>query len=129
MELIRGSIARHSVVIHRSDDPVETTQHEASRADWSTVVPIRLPDTIGVEERLPPGAASVLINRSHTYPDLILPISADEKRFVDEIDGRRTVAEIAGAVGAGDVRTLMDRLISYDQVVSATSTSAGTSAI
>jgi SAM-dependent methyltransferase len=129
MELIRGSIARHSVVIHRSDDPVETTQHDASRADWSTAVPIRLPGTIGVEERLPPGAAVVLINRSHTYPDLILPISADEKRFVDQIDGRRTVAEIAGAVGAGDVRTLMDRLISYDQVVSATSTSAGTSAM
>jgi SAM-dependent methyltransferase len=121
MELFRGTMSRHSLVIHRSDDPVEMTQHSRSQADWSTAVPIRLRDTIGVEEPLPPGAASVLINRSHTYPDLILPISADEKRFVDEIDGHRTVAEISEAVGVGDIGTLMDRLVSYDQVVYATS--------
>jgi hypothetical protein len=129
MELFRGSMSRHSVVVHRKDDPLELTQHPLSQTDWSTAVPVRLPATISVEERLPPGAASVLINRSHTYPDLTLPISANEKRFVDEIDGRRTVSEIAGASGVGDVRNLMDRLVSYDQVVYATSASQPTSAV
>jgi SAM-dependent methyltransferase len=129
MELFRGTMSRHSIVIHRSDDPVEMTQHGLSPADWATAVPILLPDTISVGERLPPGAASVLINRSHIYPDLILPISADEKRFVDEIDGHRTVGEIAEAVGVGDIGTLMDRLVSYDQVVITTSTSDGSSAV
>ena len=33
-------------------------------------MPIRLPDTICVQERLPPGAAGVLINQTHTYRDL-----------------------------------------------------------
>ena len=38
-------------------------------------------------ERLPPGVAAVLINRSHTYRDIYLPIDAREKRMFDAIDG------------------------------------------
>jgi hypothetical protein len=39
-----------------------------------------MPDTIAVQERLPPGAAAVLINRTHTYTDMYLLIDAQQKK-------------------------------------------------
>ena len=47
---------------------------------------VRSTDTISVQERLPPGAAGVLINRTHAYRDLIMPIDSTEKRLFDAID-------------------------------------------
>ena len=47
---------------------------------WLSYVPLRLPWTLVVRERLPPGAAAVLINRAHAYPDLALPINAAQDR-------------------------------------------------
>ena len=43
---------------------------------WLGYVPLRVSDTIVVQERLPPDAAAVLINKAHTYTDIYLPISA-----------------------------------------------------
>ena len=43
---------------------------------------------------MPPGAAAVLINQSHTYTDLYLPIDEEERQMFDTIDGRRTIADI-----------------------------------
>ena len=57
-------------------------------------MPIRLPDTICVQERLPPGAAAVLINRSHTFKDLFMPIDSTEKSLFDAIDGNRSIGDI-----------------------------------
>ena len=34
---------------------------------WLGYVPLRMPDTVCVQERLPPGAAGVLINQTHAY--------------------------------------------------------------
>ena len=59
-----------------------------------------MPDTICVQERLPPGAAAVLINRSHTYTDIYLPIDAQQKKMFDAIDGERTIGEIVVEHGA-----------------------------
>ena len=61
-----------------------------------------MPDTICVQERLPPGAAAVLINRTHTYTDIYLPIDAQEKKMFDAIDGERTIGEIVVEQGQRD---------------------------
>jgi hypothetical protein len=61
-------------------------------------VPLRLPTTICVEERLPPGAAGVFLNRNHPFHDLILVIDAKEKSIFDRIDGRHSIADLV----AGD---------------------------
>jgi hypothetical protein len=80
-----------------------------------------MPDTICVQERLPPGAAGVLINQSHTYTDLYLPIDAQEKQWYDATDGKRTIHEIMGYTTTGDslqrARIFFERLWWYDQVV------------
>lgn len=81
-----------------------------------------MPDTICVQEKLPPGAAAVLINRSHTYTDIYLPIDAQEKQLFDAIDGKRTVGEIVGEHGQRDTaRALFERLWRHDQIVFDTS--------
>ena len=95
VELFRGTMIRHSVVVYRDDSPVAGRGIGFSGDRWPDYVPIKMPDTICVQERLPQGAAAVLINQTHTYRDLYLAISATEKLLFDGIDGDRSIGEIA----------------------------------
>lgn len=94
MELFRGTMVRHSAVVHRRDRPSrDRVSFEGDR--WLGYVPVRLPDTVMVHEKLPPGAAAVVLNKGHTYTDIYLPLSAQQKRLFDAIDGKRSIGEIA----------------------------------
>jgi SAM-dependent methyltransferase len=120
VELFRGTMIRHSLVAYRDDSPAARVSFDGDV--WLDYVPIRVPDTICVQERLPPGAATVLINRTHTYTDIYLPIDAQEKNMFDAIDGERTIGEIVVEQGQhGKARALFERLWRYDQVVLDTS--------
>src|SRR5262249_50079181 len=76
IELFRGTMIRHSVIVYRDDSTLKQVSFAGD--DWLNYVPHRMPDTICVQDRLPAGAAAVLINRTHTYADLFLPISDAE---------------------------------------------------
>jgi SAM-dependent methyltransferase len=122
MELWRGTIATHSVVVSRNDGaPVSMPGAFADGDDWRDYVPIRLPGTLCIQERLPAGAAGVLISRYHSSPDLILPIDAREKQMLDAVDGHHTFAAIAQTAGGSallpQARCLFEKLFWYDQVV------------
>ena len=88
-------------------------------------MPIRTADTISVKKRLPPGAAAVLINPTHSYTDLLLQIDENECRIFDAVDGSRSIGEIAartrrssGAEShAEKTRAFFERLWWHDQVV------------
>jgi SAM-dependent methyltransferase len=119
MELWRGSMTTHSVIVRRNDAR-ETAGIGFEGEQWMRFVPIRLPWTQLVQERIPPGAAGVLLNRSHQQHDLILIVDAAEKRLFDAIDGRRSVGEIADSARLTDrraARSFVERLWQYDQVV------------
>jgi len=117
-ELFRGTMVRHSLIAYRNDAPKGAQAIRFTGDAWLDHVPIRMPDTICIQERLPPGAAAVLINRNHTDTDLFLPIDAQEKRWFDAIDGTRTVREIVRTHERPDIsRSFFDRLWWYDQVV------------
>ena len=76
------------------------------------------PNTIVVQDKVPPGAAAVVLNKSHTYTDIYLPIDARQKQLFDAIDGKRTIAEIAPQVALRDAaRVLFEGLWWYDQIV------------
>jgi len=94
VELFRGTMLRHSLVVYRDDCPGGGQSISFDGDRWTDYVPIRLPGTISVQEKLPPGAAAVLINQNHTYPDLILPVDEMQKQFYDGIVGERSIAEI-----------------------------------
>ena len=116
-ELFRGTMMSHSVIVRRDDRGGTARAIGFSGDAWLDYVPVRMPDTLCVQERLPPGAAAVLINRAHTYTDLYLPIDAREKRLFDTIDGERRIGEIAGDEERDVCRTLFERLWWHDQVV------------
>jgi hypothetical protein len=114
VELFRGTMMRHSLVVYRADNAdAQTLSFDGE--GWLAYVPIRVPETICVRDRPPPGAAAVLINRTHAYRDLFLPITPAEMRMFDSIDGERTIAAIADKRAAA--RTFFERLWWYDQVV------------
>jgi len=125
VELFRGTMVRHSAVLYWNDSPGGPQPINFAGDAWPGYVPIRMPDTICVQERLPAGAAAVLINQAHTCTDLFMPIDAKEKRLLDGIDGKRRIAEIMkmtlpaspenSELDAG--RTFFERLWWYDQVV------------
>lgn len=81
VELFRGMMLRHSLVVYRDDRPGDSQPVRFDGDRWHDYVPTRLPRTISVQKRLPPDAAAVLINQAHTYPDLCLPIDAKEKHL------------------------------------------------
>jgi SAM-dependent methyltransferase len=122
IELLRGTMVQHSFTAYRDDRSDSCQPIDFAGDGWRNYIPIRLPWTVCVRERLPPGSVAVLINRAHAFTDLICTVDAFEDRLLGAIDGKRTLAEIircAGLSGGNDHRALrfFERLWQYDQVV------------
>jgi SAM-dependent methyltransferase len=122
VELFRGTMVSHSFIAYRDDRSDESQPIDFAGDSWRDYIPIALPWTVCVRERLPPGSVAVLINRSHTFTDLILTVDSFEDRLLGAIDGNRTLAEILQfAAQDGDDRqralSFFERLWQYDQVV------------
>jgi SAM-dependent methyltransferase len=130
LELWRGTMTTHSAIVHRADvaGRPKGLRYELNGSSvtisfddegWLRYVPLRLPWTLLIQERLPPGAAGVLLNRSHQHHDLILVIDAAEERLFAGIDGRRSIADIAkhASEDRSRARALFEKLWWYDQVV------------
>ncbi len=123
IELFRGTMVRHSVIAYRSDSSA-SQQITFSGDAWLGYVPIRMSDTICVQERLPAGAAGVLINQTHTYKDLFLPIGITEKSLFDAIDGIHSIGGIVERTLSSSrpatietAKSFFERLWWQDQVV------------
>jgi len=121
VELFRGTMVTHSIIAYRNDAASATAPISFDRDAWLSYIPIRTPDTLTIQERLPPGAVAVLLNQTHTYRDLILPISSAEKRLLDGVDGNTTIRQIlektAGPSKLEEARGFFERLWWYDQLV------------
>jgi SAM-dependent methyltransferase len=133
VELFRGTMVTHSFIAYRDDGSDEKQPITFAGDNWLAYVPMALPWTVCVRERLPPGSVAVLINRSHTFTDLILTIDAFEDCLFGAIDGKRTIAEILQfAAHDGDSErnalNFFERLWRYDHVVFDTSCAAANSA-
>jgi SAM-dependent methyltransferase len=125
VELFRGTMVRHSAVIYRDDKPGSPQPVGFAGDAWPGYVPIRMPDTICVQERLPAGAAAVLINQTHTYKDLLMPIDSTQKSLFDAIDGNCSIGDIVARTLPSSrkqsqldmARTFFEQLWWYDQIV------------
>jgi len=113
------------MVAYRDDSPGDAQLISFAGDAWLGYVPLRMPDTICVKERLPPGAAGVLINQTHAYRDLFMPVDSTEKRLFDAIDGNcsiggiveRTLSSSQTKAQLDMARTFFEKLWWYDQVV------------
>jgi SAM-dependent methyltransferase len=122
VELFRGTMVSHSFTAYRDDRSDESQPIRFTGDSWRDYIPIALPWTVCVRERLPPGSVAVLINQSHTFTDLILTVDSFEDRLFGAIDGNRSLAEILQFVACnrdGERKALrfFERLWQYDQVV------------
>lgn len=118
LELFRGTMLRHSALVYRGDFPGNPQPISFDGDDWLNYIPLRRPNTICVEEQLPPSAAGVLINQRHTFNDIYLPIDVFQKGLYDAIDGKRRISEIATRPAERETaRIFFQRLWWYDQVV------------
>jgi hypothetical protein len=121
VELLRGTMTKHSFIAYRDDRAGDSQPITFDGDAWRGYVPLRLPWTLCIRDRAPPGYAAVLINRAHTYPDLALPIDAAQERIFSAIDGNRSVDEIlrwvAGEVSDEQACRFIEQLWEYDQIV------------
>ena len=122
VELFRGTMVSHGFIAYRDDRPDASQPIDFAGDGWRDYVPVALPWTVCVRERLPPGSVAVLINRSHKFTDLVCTVDSFEDRLLGAIDGNRTLAEIlqfAARESDDDRRALrfFERLWQYDQVV------------
>ena len=111
IELFRGTIERHTVIAYADDD------QESGRIPFGRpgrLVPITIPTVTAVDDatRLPPGAAAALLNRAHSFTDLVMFVDARELALFRAIDGVRTI----GDLGDGAER-FVERLWRHDLVV------------
>jgi SAM-dependent methyltransferase len=125
LELFRGTMLRHSLIAYRDDAPGNGGFPRFEGEDWLGYVPIRLPETACRRERLPTGAAAVLINQAHDSHELFLTIDAEQLRLYEAIDAKTAIANLLERVaGPKGARGLYERacrfyrqLWFYDQVV------------
>jgi hypothetical protein len=133
LELFRGTMLRHSLIAYRDDAPGNGGFPRFEGEEWLGYVPIRLPETVCRRERLPAGAAAVLINQAHEYHDLFLPIDSEQLRLYEAIDGKMAITGLLERIaGRKEAPSLYERarwfyrqLWFYDQVVFDASTGAG----
>jgi hypothetical protein len=120
IELLRGTMTKHNFIAYRDDRLGESQPITFDGDAWRGYVPLRLPWTLCIRDRVLPGSVAVLINQAHTHPDLALPIDAAQERLFAAIDGNRSIDEILrDTAGAGHerARRFIEQLWQYDQIV------------
>lgn len=124
-ELFRGTMVRHSLIAYRNDNPAgNKTSVSFKDGGWQRFIPIRMPDTLCIEEQLPAGAAAILINKNQ-YRDIYLPVDSSEKLLFEAIDGTNTIKDITEKTltsldqssQISTSRIFFEKLWWYDQVV------------
>jgi SAM-dependent methyltransferase len=121
VELLRGTMTKHNFIAYR-DDCLSQNQRIAFDGDvWRGYVPLSLPWTRCIRERVPPGYVAVLVNPAHTYSDLALPIDAAQAEVFAAVDGDRTIEDILRLTIGPRVddasRRFIEQLWAYDHVV------------
>ena len=120
MELFRGLMVKHNVIAY-CDDRLGEPQPITFMGDrWREYIPILVPWSVCVRERLPPGSVAVLINRAHSFTDLLCTVDSWENKLYSAIDGQRSVGEILDVNQASDDgrgQKFFERLWQYDQIV------------
>ncbi len=111
LELFRGTMVRHSLIAIRPDRAAEPVVRFDGE-DWRGYVPVKPHTVTVVHDRLPDGAAAVLLNRAHEYTDLVLFVDDDELAMFDAIDGRTAIGDIHRSDPA-----FFERLWEHDLIV------------
>ena len=117
-ELLRGKMVEHSAIVYRDDFSADPHALQMGDEDADKRVPLRVSTSLVIKERLPPGAAAILINHAHTFTDLYFSVNAEELRLFHMIDGSKSVYEIINlSKDAGHAGKFLEKLWHYDHIV------------
>jgi SAM-dependent methyltransferase len=118
VELFRGTMTQHEFIAYRDDRPSPAQPVCFSGEAWRGYIPVRVSWAKCIRERLPAGSAAVLLNPTHKHSDLVLAIEAVEDSLLSQIDGARTLGDIADAADKAAKRALpfFRKLWEYDQI-------------
>ncbi len=105
LELFRGTMRRHSAVLHRRDSPLPDPPIDWGGDGWRSLVPVRPTTVATIRDRLPPKVAAVLVNQAHVDRDLVFFLDDQAARIVEAVDGETPLGAIDGA-SAGLFRRL-----------------------
>lgn len=118
MELLRGTMVRHSMVAYSKGSKAQHTPIDFNGDAWTRYVPLQVSGTTAVRERSPKGATAVLINKNHAFRDIYLPINQEQEELLRLVDGRRNIGAIMGPQRNSDqARTFFELLWLHDQIV------------
>ena len=119
-ELFRGRMVEHSAIVYRDDLEIDPHASWSAEGDLSRLAPVKIPTARTITERLPPGAAAVLLNSAHSFTDIFLPIDQAQLRLFRAIDGERTVADLVRDAGDEDAaQAFLRTLWRHDLIVAA----------
>ena len=123
IELWRGLINNHDFIAYRNDAPEDRLQVRFDDDRYLKYVPVRRAWTSCMQEQAPPGAAAILVNQTHMFPDIYLAVDALEKQIYDATDSQRTIGAIVESVpdSSPRARDFFEKLWQHDQVVFDTS--------
>lgn len=117
-ELFRGRMVEHTAIVYRDDLEEDPHAPWSAEGDISRCAPMKAPTSRTITDRLPPGAAAVLLNSAHSFRDVFLPIDAAQLRLFNAIDGQRTVEDLVGqGADAAAGRAFLTLLWRHDQIV------------
>jgi len=111
VELFRGTVARHTVIAFGEEEATSSAL-DFDAPDVDRWIPVVAPTAIAVEERLPPGAAAALLNRAHSFSDLVMFVDRMELDLFRSIDGTRPIGRLGARAAA-----FVERLWNHDLVV------------
>lgn len=112
MELFRGTMVRHSLILYRDDSSFPSPVIDWGGAGWRSFVPMVPATVVVIDSGLPAGAAGAVINRAHVDRDLVCFLGPSELAAFAAIDGQTEWGAIPGAS-----RQLLERLWMHDLVV------------
>jgi SAM-dependent methyltransferase len=123
IELWRGLINNHDFIAYRNDASSDSLAVRFDDDRYLNYVPVRRPWTMCVQDRVPEGAAGVLVNQTHMFHDIHPMVDAIEKQLYEAIDGQRTIGAIVESMpdSSPRARDFFEKLWLNDQVVFDTS--------
>lgn len=119
IELLRGTMTKHNFIAYRDDRRGKAQPIDFAGDMWRSWIPLRLPWTRCVRDGVPHGVAAILINPTHSYADLALPIDAAQEKIYAAIDGKRPIRQILQDTASGDkkARGFFEQLWQHDQII------------
>ena len=121
VELLRGTMTKHSFIAYRDDRLADCQPIRFDGDAWRAHIPLRLPWTLRIRDRAPPGSVAGPDQSGAHLPRPRPPIDVIQERVFAAIDGDRTIDEILRNVAAaGDeeqARQLIEQLWASDQIV------------